>query len=501
MATRTHLTWLAIAIPGLWLGTTLPVLAEEPVPTPVDGNNEPVTQEKIADAPVQVVAPKKYKLQTQTEIGLQYVLEENLFWNLSENFAPQENFNPDRSWWEGYLKFGVTAEAKLSPRRTAYGGLSFVASGTLKEDAFTAGNTGRVTLENAYAGIHFSGGKTTSDFSVGAQPYRIGTGMLVSNGASNGFERGALKLGPRKAFAMTAIGRVSRKNYRLEGFYVDANELPDKDSNTQIAGAHLAWEPNDKHKLGLAYGRVISSNAPYPQAGSNDNFGIPTIINGGRRGLSFIQAYGKWVPLEKKESQFWLGADLAYEWNRRIDLQAYGGRVEVGYKLKEKRFKPSLKYSFQLFSGDDPKTKRLERFDPLFYEGSPDAWSTGNKSSMVFINTNVNSHQVQLDLTLSPKDLISFYAARVSATKLRSPLQFGQASRLIFTDTGPMILSGVTKSHLSDDLMLKYTRIVNPNTYLTSGLSVSFPGAGMDELKGGNAPVWAGMFVNVVIAF
>jgi hypothetical protein len=454
------------------------------------------------DDPLQIISSDRLKLRANAELGVQFASEDNLFWHLSDNFAPSQKFNPDRSWWEGYLKLGLQGEAILAPRRTVYGGVSFVASGTWRKDAFDNGNTGRVTLEDGYVGLRWARkNQMLFDLSTGAQPFVVGSGMLISNGASNGFERGAMKLGPRKAFEMTGIGRFTYKKYLAESFFVDANELPANDSSTQIVGAHIAWKANENQQAGFAYGKAISSGAPYPQAGSPENFGIPTIIQGGRKGLSFVQGYGKVVPFQKKIPQLWMGADLAYEWNDRIDMKAYGYRVETGYQFKERRFKPSIKYGYQLFSGDDPDTKRLERFDPLFYEGSPGAWATGNKSSMVFINTNVNAHQVQLDLTLSKKDLMSLYAAHVQATKLRSPLQFGQASRPIFTDSGPMILTGVTNHHLSDDIMLKYTRIVNKNTYVTTGLSASFPGAGMDELAGGNAPVWSGIFVNMVLKF
>ncbi|WP_163314146.1 alginate export family protein, partial [Enterobacter hormaechei] len=81
-----------------------------------------------------------------------------------------------------------------------------------------------------------------------------------------------------------------------------------------------------------------------------------------------------------------------YEWNRSVDLQAWAGRIQIGYAFAALPWSPTLTYSYQTFSGDNPSTRRNERFDPLYFEGSPSSWSTGSKSSMVFINSNVSAH-------------------------------------------------------------------------------------------------------------
>lgn len=162
--------------------------------------------------------------------------------------------------------------------------------------------------------------------------------------------------------------------------------------------------------------------------------------------------------------------DHAVEWNDRIRLHASGGRAEVGF-VSNAAWRPKITLGYQSFSGDDPNTPQLERFDPLNYEGSPGAWATGSKSSMVFINTNVRAIQRTLELAPSPRDFIALYLAHVRANELRSPLQFGQATRVEYTD-------GVT-----------------------AGFSASFPGPGIDRLLGKHAPVWTGWLVNVVFTY
>ena len=77
-------------------------------------------------------------------------------------------------------------------------------------------------------------------------------------------------------------------------------------------------------------------------------------------------------------------------------------------------------------------------------------------------------------------------------------MQFGQATRV---DINGNVVAGVTDKHLADDLFLEYSRIINRNTFLTAGFSVSNPGAENDNIVGENAPNWTGGFVNVVINF
>lgn len=52
------------------------------------------------------------------------------------------------------------------------------------------------------------------------------------------------------------------------------------------------------------------------------------------------------------------------------------------------------------------------------------------------------------------------------------------------------VVSGVVDAHLADDIFLEYNRIINPNTFLIAGVSVSFPGkasgrSSMEKLPAG----------------
>ncbi|WP_244425294.1 alginate export family protein [Pseudaminobacter salicylatoxidans] len=214
---------------------------------------------------------------------------------------------------------------------------------------------------------------------------------------------------------------------------------------------------------------------------------MPSILPGGRAGLNFVNLYGRANPFGERFDDFFVAGDFAYEQNDRIDMQAWAGRVQIGYTFAEYSWAPTLIYSYQTFSGDDPSTSKLERFDPLFYEGSPSAWSSGSRSSMVFINSNVNAHMLSMRVTPTERDTFSLRYAYISANEDANGV--------------PNPIAGVTARHLSDDIFLEYNRALSPNIYLTAGFSVSFPGPGANSVVDGAASVWTEGFANVVVNF
>lgn len=435
------------------------------------------------------------------QAGVNAVAERNLYWNLADKFAPSANFDSDAEWLEFYLKPGISFEQEIGGGSQIYGKVSAVGSATLGTDGFAQGNTGRVTLEEAYIGFR-SGAQESGqiDVSIGAQELKLGTGMLIANGASNGFERGAVKLGPRKAWERTAIVKLTRQAMTARFFYLDPNELASNNTGTRIAGGDLRFDWAGGDYAGASYINVLKSGAPYPQAAPG-GVGPPIFLEGGRDGLNALVFYGRVHPFGGKGKGFYVALDGAREWNDRISLRAWGGRVQLGHAWQSAPWRPELFYSYQTFSGDNPNTARLERFDPLNYEGSPASWATGSKSALVFINSNVQSHQLTLKLMPSPKDFLTFRTAYIAVNKLRSPIQFGQATRLEITDNLGSVISGVTHRHLANDFFVEYTRLLNRNIFLTTGFSISTPGKGIKVAAGGSAPAWTGGFVNVVVNY
>jgi len=262
------------------------------------------------------------------------------------------------------VKPGLSWTKTLDQYFTAYGKVSGVASGTLGLDAFEAGNDGRVTLEEAYIGLRSGdpGGRSI-DISIGPREFKAGTGMLLANGGTSGFERGSLKLGPRKAWEFAALGRVTANGFSATGFLLDPNELPSSNTFTQIAGADFRYNGAPGNFAGLTMGHVLDSSAPYPKAAPG-GIGPPNILPNARAGLNFANAYARTNPFRGILENLFVGADFAYEWNPAIDLQAWGGRLQIGYVCANVPWMPTLTYSYQTFTGDNPNTTKLERFDP-----------------------------------------------------------------------------------------------------------------------------------------
>lgn len=432
------------------------------------------------------------------QFGLNVVAEDNLYWDLAATTAPASGFDPDTRWLEAYIKPGVSFEYRHDTGSVFYGKLSAVSSYTFGTDAFDTGDTGATTLEEGYLAVRGSlGSALTYDVSLGPRELTLGTGMLIANGATSGFERGALKFGPRKAWERAALGRLSSGNTTGTLFFLDPNELPSTDGSNELAGFDLRYDDPRGGYLGLTYVDVLSSNSSYPQAAPG-GLGVPSVTQAARDGTQTLGAYARTNPFDGHWSNWSFTGEYAYQWKDRIDLEAWAGRLTAGYTFANLPWSPNLTVGYQTFSGDDPNTATLERFDPLYYQGSPSAWATGSKSASTFINSNVNALTLALRIQPSSKDTWTLRYAHIRANELNSPVQFGQATRI---DLNGNVISGVTDSHLSDDFFLEFNRIVNRNTFVTAGLSVSFPGTGIDNVIGEDADPWAGGFVNVVFNF
>ena len=437
-------------------------------------------------------------LRGHLQFGLNAVSERNLFWDLAATTNPGSGFNPNTNWLEGYIKPGLSFEYQLDSGAVVYGKLSAVASYTWGTDAFDTGDTGATTLEEAYLAIRGDLASGLSyDFSIGPRELTLGTGMLIANGATSGFERGALKFGPRKAWEKAIIGRLSYGDLTGTAFYLDPNELPSTNGDNALSGLDLRYDDPAGGFLGATFVKVVKSGSPYPQAAPG-GLGAPTVTPGAREGTKTIGLYAKTSPFAGALENWVFTGDFAYQWNDRIDQTAWAGRVTAGYTFADMPWSPNVTVGYQTFSGDDPDTTALERFDPLYYQGSPSAWATGSKSASTFINSNVNALSVAVRLQPTRQDTLTLRYAHIRANELNSPVQFGQATRV---DVNGNVVSGVTDAHLADDLFLEYSRIINRNTFLTAGGSVSFPGPAIDKVVGQSADPWTGGFINVVFNF
>ena len=436
-----------------------------------------------------------FKIKLGVQVGLQVVGQWNSWWNLAQTFAPESGFDPNRYWFEGYLGTGFTVTKQLSDRVALAGGISAIASGNARKDVFDAGDSGRVLFETAYAGVTAKlSPDVTLALSGGSQKYKVGNGMLLSLASGNGFERGATVFGPRSAWKNTGILQFSCKRVEFSGFYLEPNELKSSDSHTKLAGANVQVELRPNEFVGVAYINAFQSEYPYIQAPI-------TLIPNGRDGLQVINPYLKYSPAKNRLPGLMVMADYAYEWNPRINMKAWAFSGEVANTFAKTKWMPTLSYTYRYYSGDNPKTGQLERFDALYYEGIPTSFSSGSNGSLAFYNSNINLQRLWLNLVISQRDFLDVMYFHILASQLNSPIQFGQGFRLTFENGIPSVIAGVPNARLADDFFIGYTRVVNRHTYFNAGFAYSFPGKGFDMITNGTDKQWPGAYANVVFNF
>ncbi|MCU0252006.1 MAG: alginate export family protein [Vicinamibacterales bacterium] len=400
MKTTPRVSWIAVALTIAALGASATgVTAQDAVPPEQSGG-------------------RRFTLTLALEAGAQGVGEWGAWWNFARVVAPPTPFAADRSWFEIYAKPGVRIRFDASHQWSLFGSVSVVGSANVGHDVFGEGDSGRVLLEDAVAGVRYtSSGGTALELSGGAQRYTIASGMLISVGASNGFERGATTLFPRKAWQMTGVARVSRGRFRADAFYLDPNELASSDSKTKLAGVQVNVTQGKDGYIGAAYITALQSDYLYIKARL-------TLIPNGREGLNVLHGFARVRPVASAPGLLGV-VDVVREWNGRIDRRAWAVNAEVANTFHRATWTPTLAYAFRYFSGDDPATPETERFDPLFYDGGPTGFAAGSNGSMAFYNANVNLHRVRASLVASARDLIDVLYFHVRASETNSPIQFG----------------------------------------------------------------------------
>ena len=352
------------------------------------------------------------KLRWHLQGGFYLATEGNVFWDLANATGQGDGFETDKTWQEVFIKPGISFDYTLNNGATLYGKLSAVSSYTRGTDPFDEGDNGETTLEEAYLALRGTTETLSYDISLGAREFRLGTGMLISNGATSGFERGALKFGPRKAWERSATVKLSANGITGTAFYLDPNELPSTDGKNELAGFDLRYDGEAGQYLGATYVNVLNSETPYPQAAQGGS-GAPVITPGAREGTQTLALYGGTGNLDNWS----FTSDLALQRNDEIDLEAWAGRGQASYTFADMPWTPRVTLGYQTFSGDDPDTSTLERFDPLYYEGSPTAWATGTKSASTFINSNVNAWSLAVQMRPSQRDTITARYTHIRANE------------------------------------------------------------------------------------
>ncbi|MEB3289687.1 MAG: hypothetical protein VKI82_07220, partial [Leptolyngbya sp.] len=260
------------------------------------------------------------------------------------------------AWGEAYLEPGLAGITQLGNSPTyLYGAASYTISGTLQPDIFRADNRFYGGVEDLYGGVLLaeSGRPLAFNLSVGRQIFQLNQGFLFSqfSGSANALERGASYSNPRTAYDMTVLANLRWGDFRLQGFFLEPDELPIADSGTQYLGTSLAYHNQDLEAV-LSYITVPQSNRAYL---------LPNGDRFTRDGLQVIN------PRIRKSTLFglpglWAEGEYAYQFSTQQPMSAQGGSLWLGYTAENVSWRPSLSYRFAGFSGDNPNTATYERF-------------------------------------------------------------------------------------------------------------------------------------------
>jgi hypothetical protein len=228
----------------------------------------------------------------------------------------------------------------------------------------------------------------TANLSFGRQTYTLNSGFLVSMvaGSTSAGERGATYLGPRNTTDFSALftGEFGRSSFAL--FYIDPDELEDLESNTRFAGANLAYRITEALSVDASVITIPESDSTYR---------LPSGETLAREGTTTWGGHALYRPAAP--DHLWLEGEIYRQSNDDYDMSAYAYYGTVGYISKSLPWSPSLSYRYASFSGDDPDTEELERFDSMMSTGLG-RWLQGISLGKVYRNANLNTHRIQTNI-------------------------------------------------------------------------------------------------------
>jgi hypothetical protein len=367
------------------------------------------------------------------------------------------------NWFEGSLTGGLSAVYKTASSAEVYGKVSAVG-----ERTYSSGPTGIADDANSFevedlylgwrSGKSIGDTENVLDFTVGRTRYRLGHGLLVWDGSSEGGSRGGYWTNARQAFDLAAIARFKPGANTLEAFYLERDDLPEGGSNSELWGVNYEYAFGEDTTLGATYMKWSANPNEAPQRDGLDVYNLRafTAPFPGLKALSFEAEYAKEDNGALLDSEAW--------------------NALVGYQF-ESRWQPKLSYRYAVFEGDNPATAANEAFDGLFtgfYDWG--TWWQGEIAGEYFVsNSNLVSHQLRLHM--KPNDAIStgliFYDFKLDQRASFDPL--------------------VTSDDIGLELDWYMDWSVNDNFILSFVAAAADPGDAIKQSTGRTDTFWYGM--------
>lgn len=367
-------------------------------------------------------------------------------------------------WFEGSIKAALGGEYKLGNSSQIYAKLSGVGERTYGAAPTLVGDdASSFDIEDLYIGWR-SGtmlgdlGENALDFTVGRTQYRLGHGMLVWDGAAEGGTRGGYWTNARKAFAFAAIGRFKPGHHTVEAFYLNKDDLPEVDTDSELWGVNYEYAFGENTTLGATYMKWSANPAVSPQRDGLDVYNVRAYAApfSSLPALSFEAEYAKEDNGDALDSTAW-NALVAYQ----LDMT----------------WQPKVSYRYAFFEGDDPATSKNEAFDGLFtgfYDWG--SWWQGEIAGEYFVsNSNLISHQLRVH------------------TKPNDAIGTGLILYDFLLDHPESLGPGVTSDKIGYELDWYMDWTLNDNFIVSFVAALADPGEAIEQLSGRSETFYYGM--------
>lgn len=385
------------------------------------------------------------------------------------------------SWLEASFEAGAGAITQLgnSPLYI-YGAATAMWTASVGQDLFTAEARSMVAVEKLYAGLLYAdkAKRRSVNLSVGRQNFTLGDGFLFSqySGSANAGPRPGLYLNPRTTFDMTGLVNIRLDTVRLQGFYLDPNEIEDLESNTNFAGANINWQVTPKVTLGATYVVIPRSDTRFRLPGG------ATVPRQGEETVALNLRLDDPVGLDG----VWLQSEYAWQWNGD-ETRAWAGYATLGWRGGDVPWQPSLSYRYSAFSGDDPATPTYERYDPLLGGGLAE-WVQGINMKKLFGNANMNIQRVRGTLRPAKKLTLTFDFFDFEARELNN---IG----------GSPALATLKTPNVGQEYTLRGDWAVSRRIFILLIASHAVPGSAITEAAARDAKAWTSLQASVFLNF
>jgi len=386
--------------------------------------------------------------------------------NARNPLATKPAGNGTLAWGEGYLEPGIGGITRLGDLPLyPYGAVTYILSGTLGDDIYNSGPWGHGELERLYGGFVFDlpGERNGLDLSYGKQIYQIRDGFLLSKipVSTNAGDRAALYLGPRLASKSTALGRLRLGDLGLDAFMIEPSEIESVETNSRLVGANLRYEIVKGIETAFSFFYLADSDTTFPSPRQGTRTFNPSLSLSDIAGITGL----------------WFKGEYAWQNNENLTMSAHAGYAWLGYQAAQLPWKPVISYRYALFSGEDPNTTAVERFDPLF-SGGLGNFLPGIVFSKVCKNSNLRIQRVNINVfPTSTLELdLDYFHLMADSYDNRGGI-------------GPLNTTLPSKT-IGDELTLTSSWYFGNYFFLQGIASVGIPGNALRETLGGNVKPW-----------